>query len=311
MDQYKNGKGADRSNYLALYSRSAIKVDRRGRIDEPIVVDHPTLSVVGGIQPDRLPGLANAAGDDGFVARLLLSWPEPMPNGVWGEEEASYEATCSLFELLEGLRYDHGDYDEELAYEVRLDAEAKRRWRAWFAEHGAETDAVADVLNGAWAEMPSQLLRLALIPHAMATVQPVDPSATVHDVIGGKCTEVDPTVSLPTLESAIALIDYFKAHARRVYRMFEGRGRPQPQRGAALKPRDIQREKVVRALREAGRMAQSQILRDVFKRNLTADQVDQLLADMEEDGEIEREVESHGARTITYWKLARPTAEAA
>jgi hypothetical protein len=316
MDQYKNGKGADRDHYLSLWGRSSIKVDRRSRVDEPIVVEHPTLAVVGGIQPDRLPGLANAAGEDGFLARLLLSWPDPMPNGVWTEDEASYEATegvCELFELLDGLCYDPGDYDEQLAYEVRFDAEAKQRWLEWFAEHGAETDAVAEVLNGAWAKMPAQLLRLTLILHAIATVRPKDDTDRVR-TSGGKrvVSVVNPEVSLRTLQSAIALIDYFKAHARRVYQLLEVR-RPQGRvaQDVPRKPRDLRREKVLRALREAGRLTQSQIQREVFQRNLMADEVNQLLADMEADGEIEREVETVGGRTITCWKLVqRPLAEA-
>lgn len=317
MDQYKNGKGADRDHYLSLWNRSSIKVDRRGRIDDPIVVDHPTLSVVGGIQPDRLSLLANSAGDDGFLARLLLPWPDPMPNGVINEDEASYEATdavCELFELLDGLRYDPGDYDEEFAYEVRFDAEAKERWLEWFAEHGAETDAVADVLNGAWAKMPAQLLRMTLILHAIATVRSEDDADRVR-VAGAKrgAAVVDPKVSVGTLDAAITLIEYFKAHARRVYRHLEAQRHPrQRARDMSSKPRDIRREKVLRALREEGRMAQSKIQREVLQRNVTADEVNHLLADMEADGEIEREHETVGARTITYWKLAqRPTAEAA
>jgi hypothetical protein len=317
MDQYKNGKGADRDHYLSLWSRSAIKVDRRGHLDEPIVVERPTLSVVGGIQPDRLHLLANAAGDDGFLARLLLSWPDPMPNGVFNEDEVSDEATeavCALFELLHGLRYDPGDYDEQLAYEVRFDDEAKQRWRDWFAEHGVETDAVADVLNGAWAKMPAQLLRLTLILHAIDTVRQVKPPVGLVPAEGMHIvTAVDSRVSLRTLESAIALIEYFKAQARRVYRLL-GERWPEARgvRDVPSTPRDLRREKILRALRVAGRMTQSKIQREVFKRNISAEELDELLAATEADGEIEREVESLGARTITSWKLARrPTAEAA
>jgi hypothetical protein len=317
MDQYKSGKGADRDHYLSLWSRSSIKVDRRGHLDEPTVVERPTLAVVGGIQPDRLHLLANSAGDDGFLARLLLSWPDPMPNGVINEDEASSEATeavCALFELLDGLPYDPGDYDEQLAYEVRLSAEAKQRWLEWFAEHGAETDAVADVLNGAWAKMPAQLLRLTLGLHAIATVRRVKPPIGVVPAGGVRIVaEVDPRVSLGTLESAIALIEYFKAHARRVYRLL-GERRPEARgaRDLPARPRDLRREKILRALREEGRMTQSKIQREVLKRNVLGRELEELLAEMEADGEIEQEVESVGGRTITSWKLAQwPTAEAA
>jgi len=313
MDQYKNGKGADREHYLSLWNRGRIKVDRRGHIDDPIVVEHPTLSVVGGIQPDRLPGLANAAGNDGFLDRLLWAYPDPMPSGIWTEEVVSYEAAdavTNLFELLDGLPYDPGDYNDELALEVCFDADAKRRWVQWYNAHGEEADAVADILNGVWNKMPSQFLRLTLILHAIGTVRPKDQSVKGHSVGDGRVDAVvDPKVSLQTVESAITLIDYFKAHARRAYRLL---GKRRQGQGESAAPRDIRREKILRALREHGRMTKSQILRDVFKRNLTADDVKRLLEEMEADGEIEQEVESVDTREITYWKVVdRPTAEAA
>jgi hypothetical protein len=290
-------------------------VDRRGHVDEPIVVEHPTLSVVGGIQPDRLPGLANAAGDDGFLDRLLWAYPEPMPSGLWTEDVVSYKATdavSNLFELLDGLPYDPGDYNDELAFEVGFAAEAKRRFVQWFNAHGMEADTVEDILNGVWAKMPSQLLRLTLIIHAIGTARPKDLSVRGHDVVGGRIAAVvDREVSLQTVESAITLIDYFKAHAWRAYRLL-GKRRPSPRQDVSSEPRDIRREKILRALREHGRMTPSQIQRDVLKRNPTANEVKRLLEGIEADGEIEKEVETQGTRSVTYWRINdQPTTDAA
>ena len=79
---------------------------------------------------------------------------------------------------------------------------------------------------------------------------------------------VDSKVSVEALNAAITLIDYFKAHARRVYRHQEAQRHQQRRaREVSSEPRDLRREKVLRALREQGRMTQSTILRDVFKRN--------------------------------------------
>ena len=70
MDQYRSGRGADRQFFLSVWSRQPIKVDRKGA--KPILVSNPCLAVVGGIQPDLLPELADAAQrEDGFLDRLL------------------------------------------------------------------------------------------------------------------------------------------------------------------------------------------------------------------------------------------------
>jgi hypothetical protein len=61
MDAYRSGRGGDRQHYLSMWSRATIKVDRKGNNGAPILVSRPVLPVVGGIQPDLLPDLADAA----------------------------------------------------------------------------------------------------------------------------------------------------------------------------------------------------------------------------------------------------------
>lgn len=58
MDQYKGGKGGDRSFYLSAWSGAPIYIDRAKNNQEPIPVPHPFLSVGGGMVPSSLPGLA-------------------------------------------------------------------------------------------------------------------------------------------------------------------------------------------------------------------------------------------------------------
>jgi hypothetical protein len=107
MDQYRaGGKGADRQHYLSMWSRTSIKVDRKSS-PKPIIVPHPCLSVAGGIQPDLLSALADSAGrEDGFLDRLLWSYPDEVPLG-WSDAEVSIEAiqlVDGLFERLYRIR---------------------------------------------------------------------------------------------------------------------------------------------------------------------------------------------------------------
>ena len=72
------GSEADRPFYLEAYGGRSFAVDRVRR-DEPIIVPRMTLSILGGIQPDRLETMLMKADNDGLAARFLFVWPEPLP----------------------------------------------------------------------------------------------------------------------------------------------------------------------------------------------------------------------------------------
>jgi hypothetical protein len=72
---YRGGRGGDRQAFLSLWAVAPIKVDRKGQ--ESIFITEPVVSVTGGVQPEMLGELAEAAGRrDGFLERILWSFPE-------------------------------------------------------------------------------------------------------------------------------------------------------------------------------------------------------------------------------------------
>ena len=55
MNAYKQGgKGADRQFWLSAHTNQPIAVDRKS-LEEPVIVAHPFVSIIGGIQPELLP----------------------------------------------------------------------------------------------------------------------------------------------------------------------------------------------------------------------------------------------------------------
>ena len=87
MDQYKGGKGGDRPFYLSAWVGEPIYIDRAKNMKEPIVVPHPFLNIVGGMTPDMLTALSEGRGrDDGFMARLLFTFPNRVANRRYSEE---------------------------------------------------------------------------------------------------------------------------------------------------------------------------------------------------------------------------------
>lgn len=247
MDAYRSGgKGADRQHYLSMWSRSPIKIDRKSRPD-PIIVDRPCLSVVGGIQPDVLPDLVeHASRDDGFIDRLLFAYPDIGPDR-WtegGVDEATQIAVEKLFAAmydLTGAEMPSGDVVPRVA---RFGGEARSLWHEWYDENAAEhrDDNMTASLRGTWAKLPSQLARLTLILHiAWAADAGQMPSSIIPEA---------------TLAAAIVLVDYFKAHVRAVM-------------GELRTPRTRLEERIVRGLVEIGpsttRTVQTKILNEAIK----------------------------------------------
>jgi hypothetical protein len=76
MDRY-NG-GGDRPFWLEAYGGRSYTVDRKNA-PEPITVEHLSVSIIGGTQPDKLANLLLKADDDGLLARFMVVFPDPVP----------------------------------------------------------------------------------------------------------------------------------------------------------------------------------------------------------------------------------------
>lgn len=76
MDRYSGG--GDRPFWLEAYGGRPYTVDRKAN-PEPVIVDHLSVSVLGGTQPDKLDSLLVKTDDDGLLARFLTVYPAPVP----------------------------------------------------------------------------------------------------------------------------------------------------------------------------------------------------------------------------------------
>jgi hypothetical protein len=207
LNQYKGGKGADKQFYLSAYSSAALCVDRQGK--KPIIVDAPHLSVIGGIPPDVLPELDQHGREDGFLPRLLYTWPDPVPVR-WSDATVSEEAASAygaLFDRLYELRHD----EDNRPVSLRLNPDALAIFKQFHDEHCAESesDTLPPGLRPFYAKLKGLCGRLALI-HAVC----VDPSAR--------------EVGTDSVAAAADLVDYFKEQAKRVSAVFRASIRRTP-----------------------------------------------------------------------------------
>jgi hypothetical protein len=69
---------AGRQFWLESFGGRKYKVERV-KLPEPIIVPHLSCSIFGTIQPERLSKWLSKDPDDGFCARFLWLWPDPIP----------------------------------------------------------------------------------------------------------------------------------------------------------------------------------------------------------------------------------------
>ena len=261
-DAYR--KGGDRQKYLSLWAGAPLKVDRSST--GPRYIEHPVVPIAGGIQPDILPDLADEAERrDGFVERILMAWPEPLPI-TWSETEpdsTSESGTRSLFRKLRSPVPGAVDV-------VTLTPEARAIFGAWYVENGAITSESSGITAGCYSKYPGQLAGIILVLHAL------------HHPDPHKSVDVD------TVSDAIQVIEYFRAHLIRVLPRFAALGST---KSAGL---------ATRILRVLGRANGEWVSRTDLDRGLgksvSAANIEAVLTLLEGEGKVENQTVATGAR---------------
>jgi hypothetical protein len=215
MNQYKGGRGADRQFFLSAWSGEPATVDRKGSHQNgPLLVPRPFLAIVGGLPPALLPRLRQERGkaaDDGFCDRILFAYPAASVAGPENWLIVSPEARQALsdvFTRLWRLEMQPHEPRSRLAgcrpVVVRMTAEAGELWQGFTRAHTVEcnADGFPPHLLGPWAKLRGYCGRLALIVHYLRWAC----GETAGDDVDGE-----------SMTRGIQLVDYFKAHACKVY----------------------------------------------------------------------------------------------
>jgi hypothetical protein len=219
MNQYENGRGSDRANFNAAWSGAAILVDRKSHeFHAPIRVPHPRLSVVGNMPSDLIRQMIHPGGDDGFLDRWLIVWPDPRPRPRSSERgHVSDAATAAWKATIDALwsRQMRVHEGRVCPHVLRFTGNGRREYDRLYDGHVDEVNAgdFSDSLRGGWSKLETYsgrfALDLALLWHA------VDPTAD-HSILPGVTTR--------EATDSWRLINYFKVQCRRARAFLEGRG---------------------------------------------------------------------------------------
>jgi hypothetical protein len=212
MNQFKGGKGNDRSNALKIWSGDRIVKDRVNHDNNaPIRCPHPSLTIAGGLVPDMLGELLDPRGRaDGFIDRFLPVYPDPLPVADWSNRGIPEDLAADWRALIARLwmrpmAIKDGRPVPHVAY---FTPEGEARWVELYNAHSAEMNdpEFPPYLRGPWGKLREYAgrltLDLTLMHHA------ADPTADPLIV---------PKVSPRRVDEAWRLIGYFKSHVRRIH----------------------------------------------------------------------------------------------
>lgn len=210
--QSRRGRSDDRQFWLSLWSGAEILVNRaRARRQPTAYITQPMLSVLGCLPPAALGHLQDdAAGADGFIHRVLFSWPERVPSG-WSEAEPAAAVRAAYDELFRRLLAQEvplqpgtGEVAPRL---LRWSPAGKETWVEYVRRLAADLNqaVLPEFLRGHWAKLEGYGARLALVVHVCRLVMGETASADVDEC---------------SMMHAARLVEYFQAHARRVHAWF-------------------------------------------------------------------------------------------
>ncbi|MGP5439053.1 YfjI family protein [Psychrobacter faecalis] len=206
-----------RSFYLEGFNGlGSFQVDRIGR--GSVFIDTHCLSVIGGIQPDKLEYYLSKTmkglGNDGLIQRFqLMVYPDPLPNSKERDlppDKLSRDAIYNLFETIDSmqlgdfLRYGANPVDEyhKRPY-YRFTDEAYQEFMSWYdalklRASEAEHSIIAEHLIKYAKTLPS----LALVFHLVDCIE--------H----GKSLAA---VNMNALRAALAWCEVLESHMMRIY----------------------------------------------------------------------------------------------
>lgn len=221
MDRY-NG-GGDRAFWLEAYGGRSFTVDRKGN-PEPIIVDHLSIAILGGTQPDKLDTLLIRSDDDGLLARHLIAYPDQPPLSEPGETLDEGFAVAAL-QRLRGLQPAIDDLGNKRPFLLHFEAAAgaafqefRQQCRAWEAEY-------TGLMVGHIGKMPGLVVRVSTV------LALLDYSAGGEAVSGISAAHVG--------RAAHYVGEHMRLHA---YRAYGAASRPAELKAAARIARIIQSE---------------------------------------------------------------------
>jgi hypothetical protein len=200
--RYSGAGGAERAFWLEAFGGRQFRVDRQSKA-EPLLIERLSVSILGGLQPDRLSAISGGA-DDGLSARFLFAWPDPLPEFSLHTKPIDGTKQQAALQRLYDLDLVQDEFAQFLPALIRLSPEAETLIEAFGRATKAEALASSGIMAGSIGKAPGHAIRIALVLEYLRWSED-----------GGR----EPReISREAMLRAIALVnDYFIPQAKRTF----------------------------------------------------------------------------------------------
>jgi hypothetical protein len=201
IEGMRSYNSAGRAFWIEAYGGRPYRVERKA-YPHPLNIPRLAVAVYGGTQPDKLARLMREE-DDGFLARMLWVWPEPVSFRLGHQAPRAKWAIRALDRLRE---LDLHPGDPSMPIMVPLTAEGRSLIESFAGKMQDRQKGAGGLLRAAYGKARGQALRLALVLEMLWWC--------------GKDGASPPPIRIsPRAFSTAALLieDYFMAMAERAY----------------------------------------------------------------------------------------------
>ena len=161
MDRYSASKGGDRVLWLEAYGGRPYTLDRVKNGGEPFYIPSLAISVLGGIQPDRLQSCLLKGDDDGLSARFLYIYPNPAPRQR-PKHLADDRIIKQITSKLDALAPDMDENQTPCSRNLPLSTAAADLFELWWQQLLAVAPENGR-MSGWWGKAQGLCLRIALV----------------------------------------------------------------------------------------------------------------------------------------------------
>jgi hypothetical protein len=228
-----------REFWLEAYGGRPHVIDRKGA-KGPISIPFNGVSVLGGVQPEKLAACLLDSVDDGLVARFLWAWPDPIPYRR-PEQVADLAVLDRIYRRLDSLRWGTERDGRDVGVTLAFDDAASRAFATWAAENQSAGEDGGSLFKGFCGKLRGTVLRLSLTVELVtwaASTAADEPGSISAQTVGRVCDFIDnyamPSAlrvfgdaALPPVERNAATLGRYirrfklaKVNARDVHRKF-------------------------------------------------------------------------------------------
>jgi hypothetical protein len=191
-----------REFWLEAFGGRHFTVDRKS-LKAPLFIQFNGVTVLGGIQPEKLSECLLKTADDGLVARFLWAWPDPI-RYQRPAELADAGVLERVYRRLLDLQPQRNSEGEASVVVLMLSDAAATIFEEWIRDNDAVIREAAGLYKGFLGKLRGMVLRLALVAELIAWAAGDGPEPT--------------TIRPETLIAVLGFVeDYAKPSALRVF----------------------------------------------------------------------------------------------